>query len=124
MQWNTPAHITSGTPALLRSANHAQGYARVLEGTSVLRGAAGAPPHRPQCASAAPHLDDAQKVDGRGVEVLRLDARDERRPGSGALDRRELHTSHFGHAGQFSLRSRIQQDPQKTRARSLLCCSQ
>jgi hypothetical protein len=31
--------------------------------------------------------------------VLRLDVRDEHPPGSVALDRRELHTSIFGHAG-------------------------
>ena len=44
------------------------------------------------------HLDAQQKVDSRGVEVLRLGACDERRPGSVALDRRELHTPMFGHS--------------------------
>jgi hypothetical protein len=38
-------------------------------------------------------LDETQKVDGRDVEVLRLDVRDQRRPGSVALDRGELHKS-------------------------------
>ncbi len=46
-------------------------------------------------ASAAPHLDAQQKVDSRGVEVLRRDVRDQRRRGSVALDRRELRTSDF-----------------------------
>jgi hypothetical protein len=64
----------------------------------------GAPPHSQRCASAAAHLDETQKVDGRGVEVLRLDFRDERLPSSIALDRRELHTSIFSHAAQFLLR--------------------
>jgi hypothetical protein len=46
-------------------------------------------------ASAAPHLDAQQKVDSRGVEVLRRDVRDQRRRGSVALDRRELRTYRF-----------------------------
>jgi hypothetical protein len=70
---------------------------------------------------AGTRLDDAQKVDGRGVEVLRLDVRDERLPDSVALDRRELHASILGHAVKafrqcnwFSLR--YEKTPKDTRA--------
>jgi hypothetical protein len=75
---------------------------RVLPRTErSLRWTDGATPHSRRCAAAAARLDDAQKVDRRGVEVLRLGARDERLPGSVALDRRELHTSIFGHSAEF-----------------------
>ena len=50
--------------------------------------------------SAATHLDDEQKVDGRGVQLLRLAVRDECLPGSVALDRRELHTSDLRSFGE------------------------
>jgi hypothetical protein len=98
--------VRSAAWSLLRSTRE---YSRVLQGTRVLprtehslRWTEGlALPHSQGCAAAAPHLDETQKVDGRGVEVLRRDVRDERLPGSVALDRRELHTSAFGQKAEM-----------------------
>ena len=88
--------VRSAAWSLLRSTRE---YSRVIQVTREiprsehsLRWTDGATPHSRRCAAAAPHLDVTQKVDGRGVEVLRLDVRNERLPGRVALDRRELHT--------------------------------
>ncbi len=60
-----------------------------------LRGTEGHSQHRRRRAAAAAHLDETQEVDRRGVQLLRLGVREQRRPGSVALDRRELHTPMF-----------------------------